>query len=508
MTFARRALGIDARSLALFRMGLAAFVLVDLALRLQDLSALYADDGVLPRETILAHFPPAMTLWSLYQLGGSVLFQGSMALVQAVCAGLLGIGFRTRLMTVLSWMFLVSWDVRNPLVIQGGDTLAQLMLFWSMFVPLGAAFSVDRALAPEPDRGPEDTRIFSTGTIALLGQVFLLYTFAGLHKYRSPVWQAGTAVLNSLSTLEMQRPYGAFLVNFPRLLEVLTHAVVYFEILGPFLLFCPFLHVPLRNLVTLGFVGLQVGLGSCLMLGLFPLISTLVMALFIPTEVWDRHPRLERLLARPFWGRLARWFSGLSPGPAVFRPGAFQSAGVALLLLYVAVWNLFTLDRDFLDATARRRIPLYGRGYRPPHRLLWLGFVLRINQAMTMFVWPDGTAQWQMVRATYADGTSAELFLDRASLVRDEPEPRSRFGMTRFRWGNFWGNLPAQPWAHTHAGAYICRLYRREHPGAALTGLTLYRVSHKVAGDRTGPPTRRYLLLGHLCAVEDGELEP
>jgi hypothetical protein len=508
LTLARRLFGIDARSLALFRIGLALFILADLALRVGDLGAFFTDEGVLPKESILAHYPPAMTVWSLYLLGGSAAAQGTLLLVQALCAALLLVGFRTRLMAAVSWMFLVSLDVRNPLVIQGGDTLAQLMLFWGMFVPLGAAFSVDRALAPAEQGEPGAQPILSTGTIALLAQVFVLYYFAGLHKHQSLAWRDGTAIAKTLAMPEMVHGSGAFLASHPGLLTALTHAVLYFEIAGPFLLFCPWMHVPVRAAALAGFVGLQLGLASCLKLGLFPFISTLVMVLFVPGEIWARLPWIERTLTgASTW--IARAWARLSPGSAVFHPGPVEAKLVAFLALYAAIWNVGTLDREFLDRTARRRIPLFGRAYRPPSPLLWPGFMLKLNQAMTMFVLPDATSHWNEVRVTFRDGTASEFGLDRGSLRPAGEVLPSRLGLLRFRWGGFWATLPGHPWAHTHAGAYVCRQYRREHgQGPAPAEIKIYSAARTAGPDGSPGPVRRRLLLSHLCAVEDGALEP
>ena len=46
--------GIDTRSLAVFRIGLALTILLDLVLRAQDLGAHYTDAGVLPRALLAA----------------------------------------------------------------------------------------------------------------------------------------------------------------------------------------------------------------------------------------------------------------------------------------------------------------------------------------------------------------------------------------------------------------------------------------------------------------------
>ncbi len=46
----RKILGMDLRSLALFRIALGTYVVVDLVLRLGILSESYTDDGFLPRD--------------------------------------------------------------------------------------------------------------------------------------------------------------------------------------------------------------------------------------------------------------------------------------------------------------------------------------------------------------------------------------------------------------------------------------------------------------------------
>src|SRR5689334_7578495 len=48
----RNAFGIDARSLALFRLALGALLLVDLAVRATDLNVMYTDDGMFSRAEI------------------------------------------------------------------------------------------------------------------------------------------------------------------------------------------------------------------------------------------------------------------------------------------------------------------------------------------------------------------------------------------------------------------------------------------------------------------------
>ena len=144
----RQVLGLDLRSLALFRMCAALVVLADLALRARDLRAHYTDDGVLPQ----AYFLVDKTRWSLHLLSGSAYFQAALFVLAAVFALLLLVGYRTRLATFVTWLLLLSLQSRNWMILNSGDVVLRLTLFWSLFLPLGARFSVDSLFANDTDR--------------------------------------------------------------------------------------------------------------------------------------------------------------------------------------------------------------------------------------------------------------------------------------------------------------------------------------------------------------------
>ncbi len=71
-----------------------------------------------------------------------------------VIAGLLAllliVGYRTRVVSLLCWVMLLSLNHRNYLILQSSDSLMLALLFWSLFLPLGARYSVDSALNPRP----------------------------------------------------------------------------------------------------------------------------------------------------------------------------------------------------------------------------------------------------------------------------------------------------------------------------------------------------------------------
>ncbi|MGB7084756.1 MAG: hypothetical protein WBD47_04330, partial [Phormidesmis sp.] len=132
---------LDVRSLALLRIGLALVILTDLATRFGDLTAHYSDFGVLPR-AVLNDGILKPGYWSLHMLSGQPIFQGLLFLAAAVAAIAMLFGYRSRWAVIASWILLISMHNRNPLLIFAADDVLRAVMFWAMFLPLGAAYSV------------------------------------------------------------------------------------------------------------------------------------------------------------------------------------------------------------------------------------------------------------------------------------------------------------------------------------------------------------------------------
>ena len=276
--------GADLRSLAAFRIALGLLVLGDIVNRATDLRAHYSDEGVLPRTTLVEELiSPARFSFNL--INGEPLFQAFLFGVTALAAVGLLVGYRTRLMTVIVWVLIVSIHVRNPLVLSGGDGLLRLLLFWAMFLPLGAIWSVDRALKVSPPR--LSTRFISFATAGLLLQIAFMYWFTAILK-SGPEWRIdGTALYYALSIDRFPTPIGSYLLQFPELLKVMTFATLALEAFGPFLLFFPFFTGPVRTGAVFAFISLHVGIWLTMYIGLFQWVSALCMVCFLPAWFWD-----------------------------------------------------------------------------------------------------------------------------------------------------------------------------------------------------------------------------
>src|SRR5215207_774741 len=282
--------GADLRSLAAFRMVLAGLVLLDLAGRAPDLYAHYTDGGVLPRDILLQEALLDRWQFSLNLMSGELLVQALLFGVTALAALALLVGYRTRLMTMIVWVLVISIQVRNPMVDNAGDTLLRLLLFWGILLPLGAHWSVDRALKAAPPR--LSMRFLSLATVGLFLQIAFVYWFTAILKW-GPEWRVdGTALYYALSIDEYATPVGAYLYQFPTLLKVLTFATIGLEAFGPFLLFSPFFTGPVRTGTVLAFMSLHLGIWLTMPLGVFSWVAAFCMVCFLPSWFWDNAAKL------------------------------------------------------------------------------------------------------------------------------------------------------------------------------------------------------------------------
>ena len=186
-------LSLDLRSLALGRVLMGAVLLLDLRERVRDLHVFYTDDSCLPRHIALGGGDPRLrqTDVSFYFATGAA---PTVALLFCCSAGFavsLMVGYCTKLSCFLSWLHWRSIEARNGPIHQAGDLLLRLMLWWGLFLPLGAVFSVDAWLMPEEATvHPFVTGLPVVGYMLQLGSV---YFFTSLVKVDRS-WLGGFAV--------------------------------------------------------------------------------------------------------------------------------------------------------------------------------------------------------------------------------------------------------------------------------------------------------------------------
>lgn len=276
---------IDPRTLSLFRIAIAGMLLVTLVTRAKDVRDLYSEQGALPADSVRVCYQTFdyRGAWSVHWLDDRVEFQAGLLLLAGVLGIALLVGFQTRWATASSWFLLASFHTRVAgLVVNGGDVLLLLMLFWGMFLPLDHCWSIDAWR-----RGGRVSKhpVLSIGTAAVLVQVFLMYLITGLSKCNE-VWFSGQALARALSIEQFSNSWGRSLTEFPWVLRVATYGAFGLELIGPFLLFSPWLTRCLRSLAVLGFTALHVGIALTMNVDLFPFHSLAALTLFVPAAWW------------------------------------------------------------------------------------------------------------------------------------------------------------------------------------------------------------------------------
>jgi hypothetical protein len=481
---------LDVRALALMRIAISLVLMADLIIRASDLRAFYTDNGVLPLEVLFRY------LWntsyiSLYTITGNYYLQMLLFVLNFVCVTCLLLGYRTRLFTFICWLFLLSLHNRNPLVLQAGDDLLRMILFWGLFLPWGYRYSID---SYRNQSIPVRNEYESAACIAYVCQIAFLYYFSAILK-SSNEWSTDfTAIYYALSLDQMVTPIGQLIYPYYDLLRVLTAFVYYLELLLPLVLFIPFYNAWFRMALLILVTGLQVNIAMTLFVGLFPFISITSMIGLFPTYFIDKIAARNAQIIRTVKARIRALVLRYYPPPAertvLFpRTNLFREVVVYVALAYVLAWNMNTVGRNVL-----------------PDNLKWVGFLFRVNQHWGMFA-PnvfkvDG---WYVLRGKTADGQEIDLSRNGAPLTYERPERLSAL-VPNDRWRKFGENMLFL--RNSHFRPYYCQYVlnewntRRSEPVQSVE--IVYMEEYSLPDYQYSAPKRESLC---ECRTETAETE-
>lgn len=331
---AERRVGIDARALAAFRIGIAAVVVLDLVLRAGEVVAFYTDAGVLSRRAVREQ---ARLAWlvSLNTLSGTAEAQLALVAAGILAATAMLVGFRTRLATAATALVVISFQYRNLAVLNGGDVLFRYLLIWSVLLPLGARWSLD---ARRRARRPPG-RVASLASLLLLLQVVAVYAVNAAEKLRGDAWLAGDAVATVFGLHQFVVGLGPLIADVPSLHRWVTWLWLGLVVASPLLLLAT---GRIRTLLVVGFVGAHLGMVATLRIGVFPLVTIVALVPFLPTGVWDGVERRlpDRGIADDGSGMrpTVSWPAYVDRGRRPWMP-AVLAVLAALGLVLLVTWN-------------------------------------------------------------------------------------------------------------------------------------------------------------------------
>ena len=464
---------IDLRSLALFRIGIALTLLVDVALRARDLDALYGARGVLPPDL-------ARTLWDLrvavspftWFAAWPPLLWAGFALLAVAALGL-ALGVYPRLAAVAAWGLLAALQDRNLGLYMSGDRYLLLMLMWCILLPTGARLSLRPA-------EPGVTRIRSWAGAGLLLQVVLVYVFTGLKK-TGPEWFDGTALWYALNQEEFVSSLGRWVRFQPALLGPLSYGVKWVEIFGPLLVLSPWRNAAARIIAIGLFWSLHLGLQLCQSIGVFQLVGLAAWLAFLPSALWDRSATPLEAQHAERRVRNARWSEWLALVPIAYLVIRMGSTGYGVVI---------------------------GRPHYPvPVSVNRIAVPLHLQEGWAMFAELPSSTVWFLAPGRLANGEEVEVLSGAPLDARKPSDVQS--AQRGFRWTMYFVNVIQrgthdQAFQATHPALldYLCWDWNaRSAPGRRLATISLVMVMDAMPRPGQIGPTssERYLLATRAC---------
>jgi hypothetical protein len=401
--------GLDTRSLAVARIALGLLVLLDVWVRLVDYGAFYTESGVLSRAGVIEQYARSQHI-SLFMASGADWWAGVCFAIEAAAAACFLVGYRTRLANWIVWFMVIGTHARMSFVLQSGDVVLRLLLFWSLFLPMGARFSLDNLR----QRAAHASAVYvvSVATIAIQFQVAAIYIWSAVLK-TGEVWNNGEAVYYALSLDHFSKqPITDWILSQDWLWRSMTHTTFALELYGTVLLLIPVFFGPIRSLVVLAFIGLHLGFWATMELGLFPWISIVGWLFLLPGWFWERIGLRTSSAVAERTGIIGLDWAGKTPIRAAIWPRYILTQVPALFCLWLVFqWNMMSLPGN--DWTVSKSI-------QP------IAHVFRLDQRWSMFApYPIKDDGWYTMPGKLVSGEEVDLWQGGAPKWATEKEKQS-----------------------------------------------------------------------------------
>jgi hypothetical protein len=245
---------VSARPLGAFRIVFGVLLLLYLSVMTVEFDLWYTGAGMLhgtePREAA------GPLRFSLLQYTDNPSIAHAVLACTAAAAIGLTLGWRTRVMSVLLYLCMITLYHRNVLANGGPDAVPLLLSFYLMFCPSGAAYSLDSLRLARKRGTVAEPMIVPWGMRLLQMQICLIYFQSCVIKCQGPLWLNGTTVHYVL----FNREFGMFnlewIAQYPLLINLMTHGALLLEFGLAFWLWFR----PTRRWVIIGGILLHMGI--------------------------------------------------------------------------------------------------------------------------------------------------------------------------------------------------------------------------------------------------------
>ncbi|MCA9222265.1 MAG: HTTM domain-containing protein [Planctomycetales bacterium] len=279
----------DPRIVPVLRIGFAFLMLVYVSIWLADAGLWFSDQGVLTKGTAERISQVMATRWSLLKLlPDTPTVVRSCLCVMLIHTALLLVGWWPRLQTFCLFVWLVSFQQRNPLLCDGEDTLFRALAFWMTFLPLGARWVWLRRNS-RAHRPVTSADCWALRLIQL--QMAVIYASATWNKLQGSTWHDGTAMYYVFATVDhfgrMTFP-STWLDNIV-LVKTITWTALGIEAIVPVAVWFRWTRKP----ALLAALALHLGIELTMHLFLFQWVMILGWLSFVNLDEWRWHTKRE-----------------------------------------------------------------------------------------------------------------------------------------------------------------------------------------------------------------------
>lgn len=281
-------LAVDPSTLCLIRVLAGTMLFYSHAVWTIDLEAFFGEQSWMTRDVVQQMFADGYS-WSILSWCRTPASLWTVHLLALTTFALLTIGLWTRVVSVLAFIFTVSYAYRTPGALYGLDQVNGFLSLFLMLGPSGSRFSVDAWRAKRAGRSLDHPSVTANIAVRLIQcQLCVMYLFAGLSKLQGQTWWTGMAVWGGVANQEYQTLDLTWMANWPLLVNFLTHATVAWELSYCVLIWNRWTRPPM----LLGAIGLHLGIVTALGMPTFGLAMLIANLAFVS-------PKLIRLFSDP-----------------------------------------------------------------------------------------------------------------------------------------------------------------------------------------------------------------
>ena len=325
-------------------------------------------------------------------------------------------------------------------------------------------------------------------TVGFLIQLCVVYWVPVLRR-PDPAWWNGEMLYYALNHDQIATSLGVWLRQWSFPLPWLSLGVIWWEVIGPLLVWVPVFPQLCRLIAVIGFSLLHLGIGLFMSIGIFPIVCIVAWLAVLPGGFWDAVQRRQSVTSIGEWLHSKSWLSArLRSMPTAWRPRAvnlqpsmWTNLAAGFFVCFILAWNLQQLTP--------KRIWL-------PSQLNVVSYVFGLRQNWNMFTpGPPRDDGWYVIAAKLQDGQQVNLLTDGGPVSFEKPDLVIQ-SLPNHRWQRYFENLKAAPdnmlW--NFFTRYVTWRWHQSHgPQEQIRQLDIYYVQEETLPDGVAPPEKRLL---------------